>query len=228
MLDPRTIRALAARLAVNGRELNVSIAEEGDAHALASLARWQGLEPEALATIAHRLLHGSKVEIAEGEDPPTIEIPWEPSDEPRAERPWTLERALLSMIVVHPRAPTDALVEIVERNVKEAGFLVAASLASAAPASIVDRVARARARSALHDRPWIDLLSARIDAGAYARTWSGSSEELLREAAARISENAETLDALARDPSRRVRRAVAFNPAATSARMQLAQNDPAI
>ncbi|MEO7097037.1 MAG: hypothetical protein ABI175_27505, partial [Polyangiales bacterium] len=56
MLDPRTIRALAARPEQNGRDLDVALSEEGDAHALASLLRWAGLEPEALTTIAGRVL----------------------------------------------------------------------------------------------------------------------------------------------------------------------------
>src|SRR5205085_1584248 len=171
MLDARTIRALAARPADNGRELNVAIAEEGDAYALASIARWPGLEPEALDAIARRVLHGPSVEISEGEDPPTIEIPWEPSDEPRAHRPWTLERALLSAVVMHPRAPAQTLRAIVESHEKELGFLLAASLRDAAPASIVECVASLPARSALHDRPWIDLLATRVDAAAYARAW---------------------------------------------------------
>ena len=229
MLDPRTIRALSARPADNGRELNVAIAEEGDAHALVSLSRWVNVDAVVLDAIVTRVLSGAPIESGlADEDPPKIEIPWEPSDEPRPQRPWTLERALLSLVAMHPNAPARALTNIVSRHPDEPGFLLATALAPSAPEPLLDRVAAARARSALHDRPWIDLLAARHDARALSERWSESAQEPLREAAARLTHHEPTLDRLSRDASRRVRRAVALNPSATTARARLAIEDPAI
>ena len=52
MLDPRTIRALAARPQDNGEELNRALAEEGDAHALTSLLRHPQLQEGVVSLIA--------------------------------------------------------------------------------------------------------------------------------------------------------------------------------
>ncbi len=229
MLDPRTIRALAARPGDNGRELNVAIAEEGDAHALLSLLRFSDLQPEAIAAIARRVLEGRGVEAGgPDEDPPRIEIPWEPSDEPRATRPWTLERALLASVVLHPRAPAATLTEIARRHGDEAGFVLAAAIAGSAPQSLAEQVALSSSRSALHDRPWIDLLAARHDRADLAKVWTSSEQELLREAAARIADEPLLLERLSHDRARRVRRAVAQNPAALALRTRLLQDDTAI
>ena len=228
MLDPRTIRALAARPGDNGRELNLAIAEEGDAHALAALARWPTLEPEVLDAIAARVLQGPPLDLGPEEAPPKIDIAWEPIDEPRPHRPWTLERALLALVVMHPRAPSSAIEAIVARHHEEEGFVLAASLAPNAPSAIVDRVASLPSRSALHERRWLDLLAARADLASLVSGWSRSTDPLLREAAARLASDDALLDALASDPHRRVRRAVALNPSAKHARARLALEDAAI
>jgi hypothetical protein len=229
MLDPRTIRALAARPEQNGRDLDVALAEEGDAHALASLLRWSGLEPEALTAITERVLgRGAPIEPGgPDEDPPRIDIPWEPADEARVHRPWSLDRALLSLVVMHPRAPSAALEAIVARHPDEPGFLIGAALSPQAPRTLVERLAATPARSTLHDRSWIDLLAARLDVPQLVQAWSASDDELLREAAARLSDDSTVLARLAHDRARRVRRAVAHSPSINAPRDELAR-DPAV
>ena len=230
MLDPRTIRALAARPEHNGRDLDVALAEEVDAHALASLLRWSGLEPDALNAITERGLgRGAPIEPGgPDEDPPRIDIAWEPMDEPRPHRPWTLARALLSAVVMHPRAPASALELIVARHPDEPGFLIGAALSAQAPRGLVDRMASAPARSTLHDRPWIDLLAARLDVPQLVYSWAAADDELLREAAARLSDDPAVLERLAHDRSRRVRRAVAHSPSPGAPRERMAAEDPAV
>jgi len=228
MLDPRTIRALAARPGDNGRELNVAIAEEGDAHALVSLLRHPHLEGEAVATIAARVLASAGIEVGPEEEPPRIEIPWEPTDEPRPTRPWTLDRGLLALVVAHPNAPAGTLVSIAERHAGEPGFVLGAAIAAHAPIALAERLATWPSRSALHDRMWIDLLAARPDMRELVEMWSTSESELLREAAARLSHDAAVLERLAHDSKRRVRRSVALNPSATSIRARMIEHDDAV
>ncbi|GAC1352322.1 MAG: hypothetical protein NVSMB1_14050 [Polyangiales bacterium] len=249
MLDPRTIRALSARPGDNGRDLNLAIAEEGDAFALVSLLRFSALDGEVVAQVAERILGGRGVEVAPDEDPPRVDIPWDLPNESqsaskaRIHRPWTLERALLALVIAHPNAPAITVVRIAEARADERGFLLAASIAPHAPVELAEQVATLPAQSVLHDRPFIDLLSLRPDVAAISEKWShgdgsdgsrgsqgsqGSRGELLREAAARLSVDAQVLQRLSHDPSRRVRRAVARNPSAANLRAELAQRDEAI
>jgi hypothetical protein len=58
-------------------------------------------------------------------------------------------------------------------------------------------------------------------------TWACDDEDLLREAAAKLSGDPDLLGALARDGSRRVRRAVASNPQAAPSTLESLRSDPA-
>src|SRR5262245_49410824 len=70
------------------------------------------------------------------------------------------------------------------------------------------------------------LLSAAARDTELLRAWA-EGHELLREAAASLASDTELLERLARDPSRRVRRAVAASPHAAALRQRMAGSDGA-
>src|SRR5262249_49382773 len=94
--------------------------------------------------------------------------------------------------------------------------LTAASLAADWPAA-----------SKVHDRLWLALVDVAAVPPLTLEEWSQDSSPLRREAAARIARDPAILAALAADPERRVRRALASNRFAAAARARPASSAPA-
>jgi hypothetical protein len=121
-----------------------------------------------------------------------------------------------ALLVAHPRAPAEVRDAVLARRREDPGFVWAVASHPAATEAALEAAAGWPARSLLHDRPWIARL--RPEPALIAR-WAGDEGELLREAAARVGRDPALLAGAARDPARRVRRALASNEAAAGLRL---------
>jgi hypothetical protein len=207
MLDRATVERLAAAPELNAPPLNVALAEEGSAGVLLALARAPSLGAEALAVIAARVLREG---AAVGRDPEA-----RPSSEAATE----LDR----LLVAHANAPDEVRDAVLARHAEEAPFVLAAASHPRATAEALTRAVDWPAASAAHDRPWLALVRAAVP-GALLQAWFSDQAALRREAAALLTTDAALLAALARDPVRRVRRAVAGNPHAGTLRAALTED----
>jgi hypothetical protein len=213
MLDRATLDRLSRAPEKNAPMLNVALAEEGAAAVLLALARSPALGPEALAVIADRIAREG-AEVGRDRDAQAEE-----QASPVAE----LDR----LLVAHPRSPDGVRDAVLARHAGDAFFVLAAAchphVTLAAALSAVDWPAASPA----HDRLWLALLHADAVPPLTLEEWSQDPSPLRREAVARIVRDPALLAALARDPARQVRRAVASNRAAAAERARLAVEDVA-
>lgn len=212
MLDRATIERLSRTPEKNAPMLNVALAEEGTGPVLLALARSHGVGPEAIEVIALRIAReGADV----GRDPEALA---EDFVSPAAD----LDR----LLIVHPNAADTARDAVLARHRGEAFFVLAAACHPRATLTAIELAVDWPAASPAHDRLWLPL----IDAGAVPpltlEEWAADASALRREAAARIARDPALLAALARDPARQVRRAVASNWLAGAERARLAAEDP--
>ncbi len=214
MLDRATIERLSLSPEKNAPMLNVALAEEGHAKVLLALARCSAVGPEALAVIGARVEAAGK-EV--GRDP-----------EARPDEPFEpIHDELDRLLVVQPSCPDDLRDAILARHADDAFFVLAAACHPRATPRAILRAAEWPARSPAHDRLWIALLDAARVPPLTAEEWAQDASEYLREAVARTTREPSLLRALASDPARRVRRAVASNRAAPAERARLAAEDRA-
>jgi hypothetical protein len=210
MLDPVSIAKLAASPEQNDPLLNVALAEEGAANVLLALASCPSVGAEAIAVIAARL--ESEAETLATEDEGAAAVP-------------TIE--LEKKIIGHPHAPAAVRDQTLARHADEPFFVLSAGAHRDATPPALEALASWPSASPIHDRPWLALL---VAAGHYPpllASWAEGSE-LLREAAASVDSKSALLERLAKDRSRRVRRAVAGNPMAGELRPVLAEGDDAV
>ncbi|MFO0591614.1 MAG: hypothetical protein U0441_28975 [Polyangiaceae bacterium] len=214
MLDRATIERLSLSPEKNDPILNVALAEEGHAKVLLALARCRSVGPEALGVIGQRIDADGK---GVGRDPDARpDEPFEPiADE--------LDR----LLVAQPFAPDEVRDAILGRHKDDPYFVLAAAGHARATLAAIARAASWPARSAVHDRLWIALIDASRLPPLTAEEWAQDPSEYLREAIARTTREAALLEALSRDASRRVRRAVASNRFAAKERARLAAEDAA-
>ena len=213
MLDRATIDRLSRTPEKNAPMLNVALAEEGTAPVLLSLARSPSVGPEALAVIADRI---AREGAAVGRDP-----------DAQAEEQPSAAGDLDRLLVAHPRAPDAVRDAVLERHAGDAYFVLAAASHPHATLGAATAAASFPAASPAHDRLWLALVPAAALPPLTLEEWSQDPSPLRREAAARIARDPALLAALARDPARQVRRAVASNRSAAAERARLAAEDVA-
>jgi len=227
MLDRRSLRALAEHPERNDPALNLALAEEGDAPVLFALAECASVGPEALATIALRVAKdGERV----GHEPdPEAEDGVRRGSRREAEPEITNGTELDTRLVLHPRSDDAVRDAILARHPDDPFFALAAGAHARATTAALDLVARWPAATAMHDRPWLALIAPSAVPPLVLDAWAADADPLLREVAARIATEPRVLATLAEDASRRVRRALASNPAppARDLRARLAGADPA-
>jgi hypothetical protein len=226
MLDRATLRALAEHPERNDQVLNVALAEEGDAAVLFALAECPEVGSEALATIAARVEKEGEL-VGHEEEPDTGESIRRGSR--RENEPLPTNGTDLDMrLVVHPRADEAVRDAVLARHPDDPVFVLAAAAHPRATRAALERAARWPAVTALHDRPWLTLLDPATVPPLVLDEWAGDDDPVLREAAAIVGRDRSRLDALARDHSRRVRRAVAGNPGTPSSLLNpIAEHDAA-
>lgn len=214
MLDRASIESLARSPEKNAPMLNVALAEEGLAAVLLTLARSPALGPEALAILGERIVaEGAAV----GRDPQT----------PEGEEPESIAPELDRLLIVHPRSPDALRDAVLRRHEDEAFFVLAAAVHPWATLAAMTRAVDWPSASPVHDRLWLSLLDGRAVPPLTLEEWAQDPSPLRREAAARIAAEGALLAALARDPHRQVRRALASNRAAQGERARLAADDAA-
>jgi hypothetical protein len=215
MLDRATIERLSRAPEKNAPMLNVALAEEGHAEVLLALARCASLGPEALGVIGARIAAAGQDVGRDPEAKP--DDPFEPiADE--------LDR----LLVAQPAASDDLRDAILGRHAADPFFVLAAACHPRATFAAIERAVDWPAASAVHDRLWIALLDPARVPPLVAEEWAQDPSSYRREARARVARDAPLLDALERDPDRRVRRAIASNRSAAAARSRLAAGDAAI
>jgi hypothetical protein len=221
MLDRATLRTLAEHPERNDPALNVALAEEGDDKVLFALAECPETGWEALGAIAARV--AAEGELV-GHDPEP-----EPDDSRRdSEPPVTNGTALDARLIQHPHADDSVRDAVLARHPHEPFFVLAAAGHSHATTAALERAARWPSATPLHDRPWLALIDPDAVPPLVLAAWAGDADPLLREAAARLGRDAEGHARLATDASRRVRRALASNPAvAPEIRLGLSERDSA-
>ncbi len=213
MLDRATIDRLSRTPEKNAPMLNVALAEEGTAPVLLALARSPAVGPEALGVIADRVAReGAEV----GRDP-----------DAQAEEHVSAAGDLDRLIVAHPRSPDDARDAVLARHAGETFFVLAAASHPQATLAAALSAVDWPAASPAHDRLWLALLHTPAVPPLTLEEWSQDPSPLRREAAARVAREPALLAALARDPARQVRRAVASNRFAAAERARLAAEDVA-
>ncbi len=208
MLDPASLEKLAAAPEQNDPMLNIALAEEGGAEVLLSLASCPDVRAEAIAVIADRLEREREaLTLADeaGEVPAVL---------------------LARKIVAHPHASPEVRDSTLRHHWEDPFFVLSAGAHRDATRFALERLASWPGASPLHDRPWIAALrSAGNDAPLLAHWAQGA--EPLREAAGALARDESLLQKLARDPSRRVRRAVAGNTHGAALRGVLAEGEGA-
>lgn len=214
MLDRATIERLSQAPEKNAPMLNVALAEEGHDRVLLALARCAAVGPEALAVIGARI-------AADGQD--VGRDPEAKPDDPFEPVASELDR----LLVAQPNAPDDLRDAILARHAGDPFFVLAAACHSQATLAAIERAADWPAASAVHDRLWLALIDTSRIPPLVAEEWSQDARPYRREVVARITRETKLLAALARDPDRRVRRAVASNRWAAAARAELAAGDSA-
>ena len=214
MLDPELIDELAAQPHKNAPAVNRALAEEGHGTVLLALARSGATAGDALAVAARRMVEqGAKL------NPP----PAEDGEAPPIDVPAELER----LLVVHPNSPDDVRDLILDSHPNDPFFVLAAASHPRATPKAVERAATWPSRFDVHDRRWLQLIPKAAITPLMAEEWAQDPSPLRRETIARLSDDPALLNALAADPSRRVRRAVASNLHASEQRARLAEKDPA-
>ena len=209
MLDPVSIEKLAESPEQNDPLLNVALAEEGGGRVLLALASSASLGVQAIDVIAERL--AANDEVLHAVDEETSEAP-------------ALE--LEKKIIAHPNASAVVRDAMLARHVDDPFFVLSAGAHRDATTRALETLATWPNASPLHDRPWLASLVAVTSYTGLLAAWSEGGE-LLREAAGALSDDPALLSRLARDSSRRVRRAVAGNPKAGELRAWLAAGDVA-
>ncbi|MCC7539703.1 MAG: hypothetical protein IT379_26005 [Deltaproteobacteria bacterium] len=226
MLGRDVLRALLADPAANAPEVNVALAEEGDLEALHKLVKCAGVTSDVLDAIGRRIEDEG---AAVGTDP---DAPPPDSREARRRRTSDGEDVdpelealkadpvgvLDGLLVRHAHARASLLDAVALRHPNVPDYVLHAALHPNASPDAVTRAARWPSRSPLHDRPWLARLGP--DAPTL-ETWAASDDPLLREAAARIAMGS-LRRTLARDTSRRVRRACATGGIDDEVQRQLA------
>jgi hypothetical protein len=214
MLDRATIERLSQSPEKNAPMLNVALAEEGGAGVLLALARSHAVGPEAVEVI------GARIE-AEGADVGR-------DREAKADEHFvSLAPELDRLLVAHPNASGRVLDGILSRHQDDAFFVLAAACHPRATLSAVELAVDWPAASPVHDRLWLAVIDPASVPPLTLAEWAQDEAPRRREAAARIGRDKAMLAALARDPSRQVRRAVASNRYAAEERARLAAEDPA-
>ncbi len=213
MLDRVTIERLSRAPEKNAPQLNVALAEEGAAPVLLALARSPALGAEAIAVIADRLAR-------EGAD---VGRDREPQAEPHVSVAGDLDR----LLVAHPRSPDAVRDAVLARHGGDTFFVLAAACHAQATLGAALLAVDWPAASPAHDRLWLALLDGASVPPLTLEEWSQDPSPLRREAVARIAREPALLAALAGDPARQVRRAVASNRFAVAERAHLAAADPA-
>lgn len=214
MLDRATIERLSQSPEKNAPMLNVALAEEGGAGVLLALARSHAVGPEAVEVI------GGRIE-AEGADVGR-------DREAKADEHFvSLAPELDRLLVAHPNASGRVLDGILSRHQDDAFFVLAAACHPRATLSAVELAVDWPAASPVHDRLWLAIIDPSVVPPMSLDEWAQDAAPRRREAAARIGRDKAMLSALARDPSRQVRRAVASNRFAAEERARLAAEDPA-
>ena len=213
MLDRASIDRLSRAPEKNAPMLNVALAEEGTAAVLLSLARSPALGPEALAVVAERVAaEGDEV----GRDPDV-----------QAEDHVSAAAELDRLLVAHPRASDAVRDAVLARHPGDAFFVLAAASHAGATAAATRFAVDWPSASPAHDRLWLGLVDPAAVPPLTLEEWSQDESPLRREAAARIARDPALHTALAHDPARQVRRALASNRFAAAARARLAAADPA-
>jgi len=227
MLDRASLHTLARNPERNAPLLNVALAEEGDIFVLLALADCSAVGPDTLTQIQARIAR-------EGERVGHQEEPNTEDDRRRGSIRAEDEEHVLSnglaldeKLIVHPHADDDVRDSVLARHADDTFFVLAAAAHPSATGRALDRLVRWPSETALHDRTWLGLIDPRAVSPMLLATWAVDDDELAREASARFSRDPQLLATLARDPSRRVRRAVVGNPNAGLLRVELAQKDPA-
>ena len=209
MLDPASLEKLAATPERNDPMLNLALAEEGGAGVLLSLASCPDVREEAIVAISARL-DRDREELGAADEStgavPAIE----------------LEKKL----VAHPHAPAAVRDSALRRHPTDPFFVLSAGSHEGATPFALEMLASWPSASPLHDRPWLAWLGAAKHDAGLLQAWSDGAE-LLREAAASLTRDEPLLQKLARDRSRRVRRALAGNASAEAMRAYLAEHDGA-
>lgn len=214
MLDRATIERLSHAPEKNAPMLNVALAEEGHAAVLLALARCAAVGPEALSVIGARI-------AADGQD--VGRDPEAKPDDPFEPVAGELDR----LLVAQPASPDDLRDAILARHPDDPFFVLAAACHPRATLAAIERAAGWPAASKVHDRLWIALLDPARVPPLVAEEWAQDPSAYRREVVARVAREAPLLAALAADPDRRVRRAVASNRAAGPLRARLAAEDGA-
>jgi hypothetical protein len=208
MLDPASLEKLAAAPEQNDPMLNIALAEEGGAEVLLSLASCPEVRAEAIAVIAGRLEREREaLTLADeaGEVPAVL---------------------LARKIVAHPHASPEVRDSTLRHHWDDPFFVLSAGAHRDATRFALERLASWPGASPLHDRPWIAALRSAANDAALLAHWAQGAEPL-REAAGALARDESLLQKLARDPSRRVRRAVAGNAHDAALRGVLAESDGA-
>lgn len=214
MLDRATIERLARTPEKNAPMLNVALAEEGLSGVLLALARSHAVGPEAIEVIGTRLLREG-ADVGRDRDAP--------SDEHFISQAPELER----LLIIHPSASGDIRDAILARNAADPFFVLAAACHPRATLGAIERAIDWPSVSPLHDRLWLALIDPAAVPPLTLEEWAQDASPLRREAAARVARDATVLAALARDPARQVRRAVASNRFAQNERARLVREDSA-
>jgi hypothetical protein len=213
MLDRATLDRLSRAPEKNAPMLNVALAEEGVAAVLLALARSPAIGTEVLTVIAARVAReGADV----GRD-----------RDAQAEEHVSAAGDLDRLLIAHPRSPSAVRDAVLARHADDAFFVLAAGSHPHATLTAAQSAADWPAASPAHDRLWLALVDAAALPPLTLEEWSQDASPLRREAVARIAREPALLAALARDPARQVRRAVASNRFAGTDRARLAAEDPA-
>jgi len=227
MLDRISLRTLARHPERNDPILNVALAEEGDILVLLALADCSAVGPEALSKIEARVeREGERVGH---EEEPDAEDDRRRGSVRAADREPVLSNAftLDAKLIAHPSADDEVRDSVLARHVDDAFFVLAAAAHPSATPRALDLLVKWPSETPLHDRTWLGLISPHAVSPMLLATWAADDNELAREAAAKLSRDPSLLVGLARDPSRRVRRAVAGSPNAGRLRVELLESDPA-
>ena len=210
MLDPELLLQLAASAGDNAPELNLALAEQGDAAVLLALARHPRCGSDALVVVGQRVARRDGQLLVDPERDPTAL--WRQFDE---------------TLIVHPNAPAAVRDTILQRHLFDPYVVLAAAAHPRATLLAVTTAADWPARLPVLERLWLQLIDAAALPPLTAEAWAQQGSRQRRELVARLSPARGLLATLAHDPAREVRRAVASNPAAGPLRTTLAQNDPA-
>jgi hypothetical protein len=225
MLDRASLHALARHPDKNDPVLNLALAEEGDIEVLLALADCRTVGPDTLSRIGARIqAEGERVGQPEASDSDDDSHRGSRRDEgePGVSNGSELDKRL----IFHPRADDEVREAVARRHDGDPFFMLAAAAHRHATERSVERVVAWPSATPLHDRTWLTLIDPRAVSTLTLAAWAVDENELYREAAATLADDPAVLEGLARDRSRRVRRAVAGNPKA-SALLEMLRADPA-